>query len=54
MNMECWWKDTDRGKTLVQWRKTCPNATLSTTNYPWTGKGWNPGLNCCRLATNCL
>jgi hypothetical protein len=31
-------------------RKTCPSATLSTTNHTWT----DPGLCGGRLGTNCL
>ena len=31
MSMEQWWNDTDRGNWSTG-RKTCPNATLSTTN----------------------
>jgi hypothetical protein len=34
--------------------KTCPNATLSTTNPTWTDPGSNPGLRGERLATNHL
>jgi hypothetical protein len=28
--------------------KTCPSATLSTTNPTWTDPGSNPGLRCGR------
>jgi hypothetical protein len=35
-------------------RKTCPSATLSTTNLTWTDPGSNPGLRGERPATNCL
>jgi hypothetical protein len=35
-------------------RKTCPSATLSTTNPTWTDRGSNPGLRCGRPATNRL
>jgi hypothetical protein len=35
-------------------RKTCPSATLSTTNPTWTDPGSNPGLRGERLATNRL
>jgi hypothetical protein len=31
MNMEHWWDDADRGKPNIR-RRTCPSATLSTTN----------------------
>jgi hypothetical protein len=30
------WNETDRGKTEVFGGKTCPSATLSTTNLTWT------------------
>jgi hypothetical protein len=35
-------------------RKTCPSATLSTTNTTWTDQGANPGLGCEKPATNRL
>jgi hypothetical protein len=34
--------------------KTCPSATLSTTNPTWTDRGSNPGLRDGRPATNRL
>jgi hypothetical protein len=34
--------------------KTCPSATLSTTNPTWTDPGSNPGLRGERPATNRL
>jgi hypothetical protein len=34
--------------------KTCPSATLSTTNSTWTGLSWNPGRRGGKPATNCL
>ena len=34
--------------------KTCPSATLSTTNPTWTDPGSNPGLRDGRPATNGL
>jgi hypothetical protein len=34
--------------------KTCPSATLSTTNPTWTESGSNPGLRGERPATNHL
>jgi hypothetical protein len=34
--------------------KTCPSATLSTTNPTWTDPGWNPGLRGGRPAANRL
>jgi hypothetical protein len=35
-------------------RKTCPSATLSTTNPTWIDPDANPGLRCERPATNRL
>jgi hypothetical protein len=35
------WHDTDRGNRRTR-RKTCPSATLSTTNPTWTDPGPNP------------
>jgi hypothetical protein len=35
-------------------KKTCPSATLSTTNLTWTDPGSNPGLRGERPATNRL
>jgi hypothetical protein len=35
-------------------RKTCPSATLSTTNPTWTDPGSNPGLSGERPVTNRL
>jgi hypothetical protein len=32
------------GETEVLGGKTCPSATLSTTNPTWTAPGSNPGL----------
>jgi hypothetical protein len=34
--------------------KTCPSATLSTTNPTWTDLGLNPGLRSDRPVTNRL
>jgi hypothetical protein len=34
--------------------KTCPSATLSTTNFTWTVPGSNPGLRGEKPATNRL
>jgi hypothetical protein len=34
--------------------KTCPSATLSTTNPTWIDLGSNPGLRCERPTTNRL
>jgi hypothetical protein len=39
---------------LKNLEKTCPSATLSTTNPTWTNLGVNLGLFCERLATNHL
>jgi hypothetical protein len=41
-------------KTEKNQGKTCPSATLSTTNPTWTDPGLNPGLRGERLATNRL
>jgi hypothetical protein len=50
-------------RVMVEWyrwedwrtqRKTCPSATLSTTNPTWTEPGANSGLRSDRLATNHL
>jgi len=32
------------GDTRISRTKTCPSATLSTTNLKWTDLGTNPGL----------
>jgi hypothetical protein len=32
------------GESRSTREKTCPSATLSTTNPTWTGPGSNPGL----------
>jgi hypothetical protein len=42
------------GKNRSSGRKTCPSATLSTTNPTWTKPGSNPGLRGERPATNRL
>jgi hypothetical protein len=47
------WNDTDRGKPKTR-RKTCPRATLSTTNPTWIDPGANPGLCGQNPATNRL
>jgi hypothetical protein len=36
--MEHQWNEIDRGKPTTR-RKTCPNATMSTTNPTWTDPG---------------
>jgi hypothetical protein len=51
--MEHQWNETDRGKPTTR-RKTCPSATLSTTNPTWTDPGSNPGHRSGRPATNRL
>jgi hypothetical protein len=43
-----------QGKTEVLGEKTCPSATLSTTNPTQTDPGSNPGLRGGRQATNRL
>jgi hypothetical protein len=43
-----------QGETEVLGGKTCPSATLSTTNPTWTGLWSNPGLRGERSATNRL
>jgi hypothetical protein len=45
------WNDIDRGNRITR-RKTCPSATLSTTNSAWTDPGTNPCLRGERPATN--
>jgi hypothetical protein len=47
--VEWYWRENRRTR-----RKTCPSATLSTTNPTWTDLGVNPGLCGERPATNCL
>jgi hypothetical protein len=42
------------GENRSTLRKTCPTATLSTTNPTWTDSGSNPGLRGERPATNGL
>ena len=42
------------GKSEVFGGKTCPSATLSTTNPTWADPGSNPGLRGRRPATNRL
>jgi len=45
MSVEQWWNDTDRGETgVTTWSKTCPSATLFTTNLTWPDLGSNPGI----------
>jgi hypothetical protein len=52
--MEHRWNEIDRKETEVFGEKTCPSATLSTTNPTWTDLGLNPGLRGERAATNRL
>jgi hypothetical protein len=47
------WNEIDRGKPTTR-RKTCPSATLSTTNLTWTDPGSSPGVRGERPATNRL
>jgi hypothetical protein len=42
------------GENRSTWGKTCPSATLPTTNRTWTDPGSNPGLRDERPATNRL
>jgi hypothetical protein len=51
--MESQWNDTGRENQRIQ-RKSCPNATLSTTNPTWTDKGANLDFHSERPATNRL
>jgi hypothetical protein len=51
--MEHRWNEIDRGKPKYS-GKTCPSATLSTTNPTWTDPGSNPGLRVGRQTTNRL
>jgi hypothetical protein len=51
--MEHQWNEIDREKPTTR-RKTCPSATLSTTNPTWTDPGSKPGLRGVRPATNPL
>jgi hypothetical protein len=48
------WNDMLSEETRRTRRKTCPSATLSTTNPTWIDQGANPGLRCQRPATNDL
>jgi hypothetical protein len=51
--MEHRWNEIDRGKPKNS-EKTCPSATLSTTNPTWTDPGSSPGLHGGRPAANSL
>jgi hypothetical protein len=48
-----WWNDTDGGKPMYS-EKTCPTATLSTTNVTWTNLKSNLGLRGEKSVTNPL
>jgi hypothetical protein len=48
------WNDILTGENIRTLRKTCPSATLSTTNPTWIDLGANPGLRGERPATNDL
>jgi hypothetical protein len=51
--MERQWNESGRRKPTTR-RKTCPSATLSTTNPTWTDPGSNTGLRSGKPATNRL
>ena len=53
MSVEHCWRDSDRGNLNFS-TKTCPSATLCTTNRMWTGKGSNVTLGGERPGTNAL
>jgi hypothetical protein len=48
-----WWNEDWQGRPKYS-EKTCPNATLSTTNPIWPGPGLNPGRRSGKPATNHL
>jgi hypothetical protein len=48
-----WWNEDWQGKPKYS-EKTCPSATLSTTNPTWPDLGSNPGRRGGKLATNRL
>jgi hypothetical protein len=48
-----WWNENWQGKSKSS-EKTCPSATLSTTNPTWPGPGLNPGRRGGKPATNRL
>jgi hypothetical protein len=52
--MEHRWNEIDRRKPKYLGGKTCPSATLSTTNPTRTDSGSKPGLQGGRPATNRL
>jgi hypothetical protein len=47
------WNENWQGKPKY-WEKTCPSATLSTTNLTWPGLGSNPSCRGGKPATNRL
>jgi hypothetical protein len=47
------WNENSQGKPKYS-EKTCPSATLSTTNPTWPDLGWNLGHRSGKLATNRL
>jgi hypothetical protein len=51
--MEHRWNEIDRGNRSTR-GKTCPSATLSTTNPTWTDPASNPSLRGERAASNRL
>jgi hypothetical protein len=48
-----WWSEDWQGKPKYS-EKTCPSATLSTTNPTWADPGLNPGRHGGKPATNRL
>jgi hypothetical protein len=48
-----WWNEDWQGKPKYS-EKTCPSATLSTTNPTWTDPGLNPGRRGGKPVTNRL
>jgi hypothetical protein len=48
-----WWNEGWQGKPKYS-EKTCPSATLSTTNPTWPDPGSNPGRRSGKPETNCL
>jgi hypothetical protein len=45
-----WWNENLQGKPKYS-EKTCPSATLFTTNPTWPDLGWNPSRRDGKLAT---
>jgi hypothetical protein len=48
-----WWNENWQ-RISKYFKKTCPSATLSTTNPTWPGLGWNPGCHGGKLVTKSL